>query len=128
MLGFTRTQVDLATCSWLPRAHDDDYSPSSFTGLSNPGSYLNEHGMDYVYGRTATEMANNFLNYALKGLSIGLNNTVPCTINTYKVTTNENGYAPVSGLSPGTYTMQCSYSNSALGYVADTVRANVNIL
>ena len=128
VLGFTRTQVDLATCSWLKRAHDDNYSPSSFTGLSNPGSYLNEHGMDYVYGRTATEMANNFLNYAVKGLSIGLNNTIPCTINTYSVTTNENGYATVSGLSSGTYTMECSYSNTTLGYVADTIKTKVEIL
>ena len=56
--------MDLATCSWLKRVHDDDYSPLSFTGLANPGSYLNKHNMDYVYGRTATEMANNFLNYA----------------------------------------------------------------
>ena len=84
--------------------------------------------MDYVYGRTATEMANNFLNYAVKGLSIGLNNTIPCTINTYSVTTNENGYATVSGLSSGTYTMECSYSNTALGYVADTIKTKVEIL
>ena len=32
VLGFTRTQVDLATCTWLKRAHDDNYSPLSFTG------------------------------------------------------------------------------------------------
>ena len=128
VLGFTKTQVDLATCSWLKRAHDDDYSPDSFTGLANPGSYLNEHNMDYVYGRTATEMANNFLNYAVKGLSIGLNNTIPCDIDTYKVTTDENGFATISGLASGTYTMKCSYSNTALGYVADTVQKKVTIL
>ena len=128
VLGFTRTQVDLATCTWLKRAHDDDYSPSSFTGLANPGSYLNEHGMDYVYGRTATEMANNFLNYAVNGLSIGLNNTIPSTISNYKVTTDENGFATISGLDSGSYTMKCSYSNTALGYVADTIQAKVNIL
>ena len=128
VLGFTKTQVDLATCSWLKRAHDDDYSPESFTGLANPGSYLNEHDMDYVYGRTATEMANNFIKYAVKGLSIGLNNTIPCDIDTYKVTTDENGFATISGLASGTYTMKCSYSNTALGYVADTVQAKVKIL
>ena len=77
VLGFTVTQKDLATLDWLPRAHDDDYSPANFTGLAYPGRYLNEHGMDYIYGRNSTEMANNFLNYAVKGLSIGLNNTVP---------------------------------------------------
>jgi len=128
VLGFTRTQVDLATCTWLKRAHDDNYSPLSFTGLSNPGTYLNDHNMDYVYGRTAAEMANNFLNYAVKGLSIGLNNTIPCDIDTYKVTTDENGFATISDLSSGTYTMKCSYSNTALGYVADTIQSKVTIL
>ena len=128
VLGFTKTQVDLATSSWLKRAHDDDYSPASFTGIQNPGTYLNEHNMDYVYGRNATEMANNFLKYAVNGLSIGLNNTIPCDIDTYKVTTDENGFATISGLASGTYTMKCSYSNTALGYVADTVQAKVNIL
>ena len=128
VLGFTRTQVDLATCTWLKRAHDDNYSPLSFTGLSNPGTYLNDHNMDYVYGRSATEMANNFLNYAVKGLSIGLNNTIPCDIDTYKVTTDENGFATISDLSSGTYTMKCSYSNTALGYVADTIQSKVTIL
>lgn len=128
VLGFTKTQVDLATCSWLKRAHDDNYSPSNFTGLKNPGSYLNDHNMDYVYGRNATEMANNFLKYAVNGLSIGLNNTVPCNITTHKVTTNENGYATISDLQSGTYTMKCSYSNTALGYVADTVQSKVTIL
>lgn len=128
VIGLTRTQVDLATCTWLKRAHDDNYSPSNFTGLANPGSYLNDHNMDYVYGRTATEMANNFLKYAVKGLSIGLNNTLPSTITSYKVTTNKNGYATISGLSAGSYTMKCSYSNTALGYVAETVQAKVNIL
>ena len=77
VLGFTHTQVDLATCAWLPRSHDDEYSPDSFTGLAYPGTYLNEHGMDYIYGRNAEEMANNFLTYAINGLSIGLNNTLP---------------------------------------------------
>lgn len=128
VLGFTRTQVDLATCTWLKRAQDDNYSPLSFTGLSNPGTYLNDHNMDYVYGRTAAEMANNFLNYAVNGLSIGLNNTLPCTIDSYKVTTDENGFATISGLEPGTYTMKCSYSNTALRYVADTIEAKVTIL
>ena len=69
--------VDLATCAWLPRAHDDTYSPANFTGLAYPGTYLNEHNMDYIYGLTATEMANNFLKYAVNGLSIGLNGSLP---------------------------------------------------
>lgn len=71
VLGFTRTSRNLATETWLERAHDDNYSPSSFTGLANPGTYLNEHGFDYVYGDTASQLAENFLKYAINGLSIG---------------------------------------------------------
>lgn len=33
--------------SWLPRAWDDSYDSSSFTGLANPGEYLLDHGINY---------------------------------------------------------------------------------
>ena len=130
VLGFLDppNTVNLATCTWLKRAHDDKYSPSSFTGLSYPGTYLNQHGMDYIYGKNATQMANNFINYAVKGLSIGLDNTIPCEVKTYYVKTNENGYATLYDLKSGTYTVQISYSNTALGYVADTVKTKITIL
>ena len=127
VLGFTYTQRNLATDTWLERAHDDDYSPANFTGLSYPGTYLNDNGYDYIYGRTATEIANNFLNYAVKGLSIGLNNTIPCTVKTYNVTTGDNGYATISGLSAGTYTVVSSYSNKTAGYVSDTVKSYITV-
>ena len=71
VLGFTRTTRNIATETWLERAHDDNYSPSSFTGLANPGTYLNTNGFDYVYGDTASQLAENFLKYAINGLSIG---------------------------------------------------------
>lgn len=119
---------NLATLSWLVRAHDDDYSPKNFTGLPYPGTYLNQHGMDYIYGRNVNEMANNFVNYAVKGLSIGLNNTLPKTVQTFTLKTNENGYATLSGLKSGNYTVETSYSNAELGYVADSVITKVQIL
>ena len=130
VLGFLDppNTVNLATCSWLKRAHDDDYSAEGFTGLAYPGTYLNQHGMDYIYGRNATEMANNFVNYAVKGLSIGLKNSLPRVVKTYSLTTNENGYATLSGLESGNYTLEISYSNTTLKYVADTVTAKVEIL
>ena len=129
VLGFTLppNTVDLATISWLKRAHDDDYSPSNFTGLAYPGTYLNQHGMDYIYGRSVTEMANNFVKYAVNGLSIGLNNTLPSVVTTYSLKTNDNGYVTLSGLSSGNYTVEISYSNATLGYAADTVTAKVEI-
>ena len=127
VLGFTHTQRNLATDKWLERAHDDNYSPAGFTGLAYPGTYLNNHKMDYIYGRNATEMANNFLNYAVKGLSIGLNNTFPCVTKTYKVATNENGYATITGLKPGVYTVRCSYTNTTLKYVADDSLTKITV-
>ena len=79
VLGFLvpPNTVNLANCTYLKRAHDDNYSPTNFEGLEYPGLYLNQHGMDYIYGRNANEMANNFVNYAKNGASIGLNNTLP---------------------------------------------------
>ena len=84
--------------------------------------------MDYIYGRNVNEMANNFVNYAVKGLSIGLNNTLPKTVQTFTLKTNENGYATLSGLKSGNYTVETSYSNAELGYVADSVITKVQIL
>ena len=129
VLGFLDppNTVNLATCTWLKRAHDDNYSPKSFTGLSYPGTYLNNHGMDYIYGKNPTQMANNFINYAVKGLSIGKDNTVPSVINTYSIVTNSEGYATLSGLPSGTYTLEISYSNPSKGYAADTVKVKVEI-
>ena len=119
--------VNLATCTWLKRAHDDDYSPASFTGLAYPGTFLNQHGMDYIYGKSATEMANNFVKYAVNGLSIGLGNTLPSVVNTYSIKTNSEGFATISGLTSGTYNIQVSYSNPSKGYAADTVTVKVEI-
>ena len=73
-------------------------------------------------------MSNNFVNYAVKGLSIGLNNTLPKMVKSYSLKTNENGYVTLSDLPTGTYSIKISYSNTALGYVADTVTRKVEIL
>lgn len=130
VLGFLvpPNYVDLATCEWLKRAHDDNYSPANFTGLEYPGTYLNQHGMDYIYGRNVTEMANNFVKYAVNGLSIGLNNTLPHFEKTYTLKTNSKGYATITDLSSGVYNIQISYSNTKLGYIADTVKKQIEIL
>jgi len=34
--------------SWLPRAHDDNYSPASFTGIANPDQFLKNHGYKFI--------------------------------------------------------------------------------
>ena len=72
-------------------------------------------------------MANKFINYAVKGLSIGLNNTLPCKVKTYNVVTNSNGYATITGLTEGKYTVVSSYSNATAGYVADTVTTEITV-
>jgi len=50
----------LDTLSWLPRAHDDNFSPASFTGLTEPGKFLKDNGLNYVYGASGQELAGNF--------------------------------------------------------------------
>ncbi|AMK15296.1 Ig-like domain-containing protein [Methanobrevibacter olleyae] len=119
------TKINLATEDWLNKAHDDEFS--GLTGLENPGTYVNKNGMDYVYGYTASEMANNFLKYAANGLSIGKDNTLPCIVEKYTVTTDENGLATISGLTSGNYKITTSYSNTALGYIADTVTTTLSV-
>ncbi len=41
--------TNITGLAWLPRAHDDTYSPASFTGLANPDQYLKNNGYDYIY-------------------------------------------------------------------------------
>ena len=110
----------MATCAWLPRSHDDNYSPANFTGLAYPGTYLNEHNMDYIYGLTATEMANNFLKYAVNGLSIGLNGSLPAGSLASSGTTGDSKL--LSSASPDAV----SSSKSVLGAV-DTEQIKVGL-
>lgn len=35
--------------NYLVRAHDDNYSPSSFKGLAHPDQFLKKNGYDYIY-------------------------------------------------------------------------------
>ena len=48
---------DFTGVSFLKRAHDDNYSPSSFTGLSHPDEYLHDHGYDYLFSKDPDEIA-----------------------------------------------------------------------
>lgn len=41
--------VNITGLAWLPRAHDDNYDPASFTGLAHPDQYLLNNGYDYIY-------------------------------------------------------------------------------
>ncbi len=57
------TATDITGLSWLPRAHDDNYSPSDFTGIAYPDQYLKEHGYDYVYSSNVTTIVNAIVKY-----------------------------------------------------------------
>lgn len=48
---------------WLPRAHDDDFSPSSFKGVNNPEKQLLNAGIGVVIGKNAKEIASKFPNF-----------------------------------------------------------------
>ena len=43
------SSVDITGLAWLPRAHDDNYDPASFTGLAHPDQYLLNNGYSYIY-------------------------------------------------------------------------------
>jgi len=55
--------TDITGLSYLPRAHDDNYSPSSFKGISNPDIYLKNNGYDYVYSKNINTIVNGIINY-----------------------------------------------------------------
>ena len=121
-------KVNLANRTWLVRAHDDDYSPASFKGLYFPGKYLNKKThVDYVYGTTPEALVNNFLKYAKKGKSIGMNDTIPGTYTTYKLKTGKKGYVYVD-LPIGNHTIISSFSNKDKGYTTDTLKTWVNVV
>jgi hypothetical protein len=42
--------------AWLPRAHDDNYSPRSFTGVKNPASVLKSAGISYIEGLSPNKL------------------------------------------------------------------------
>ena len=45
--------------AFLPRAHDDNYDPSSFTGLAHPDQYLKENGYSYLYSNVLSTIVSN---------------------------------------------------------------------
>ena len=54
---------DITGLSFLKRARDDNYSPSSFTGIANPDKYLRSYGYDYVYTNNINTIVNSIIKY-----------------------------------------------------------------
>ena len=46
---------------WLPRAHDDNFSPSSFRGISYPSKYLTKKKVPFMYASSVDEMVAKFI-------------------------------------------------------------------
>ena len=55
--------TDITGLSFLGRAHDDNYSSSSFKGISNPDIYLKNNGYDYTYSKNINTIVKNIINY-----------------------------------------------------------------
>ncbi|MCE5213310.1 MAG: hypothetical protein LLF83_01135, partial [Methanobacterium sp.] len=49
---FTEGAKKITGLAWLERAHDDAFSPASFTGLAHPDQYLLSNGYNYYEGYT----------------------------------------------------------------------------
>jgi hypothetical protein len=49
---WTEGATKITGLSWLPRAHDDNFSPASFTGMAHPDQYLLNNGYHYYEGYT----------------------------------------------------------------------------
>ena len=55
--------TNIHNLKWLPRAHDDNFSPRSFKGVSNPEQQLLNAGIGVVIGKNAKEIATKFPNF-----------------------------------------------------------------
>ena len=47
--------------SYLQRAHDDNFSPPSFRGISNPGKFLTNKAIPWMYAKDGKSLAQSFL-------------------------------------------------------------------
>jgi hypothetical protein len=55
---FWPPSTDITGLAFLPRAHDDNYDPSSFTGLANPAQYLLNNGYNYIHSGSILNIIN----------------------------------------------------------------------
>ena len=55
---FWPPSIDITGLAFLPRAHDDNYDPASFTGIANPAHYLLENGYYYIHSSSILNIVN----------------------------------------------------------------------
>ena len=51
---FLPPAADITNLAFLPRAHDDNYDPASFTGLTHPDQFLLQNGYNYIHSGSIT--------------------------------------------------------------------------
>jgi hypothetical protein len=56
---FMPPATNISGLDFLPRAHDDNYDPVSFTGLPYPDHYLLENGYNYIYSGIISTIVNS---------------------------------------------------------------------
>ena len=56
--------ANITGLDFLPRAHDDNYDPVSFTGLAHPDQYLLANGYNYIYSGDITTIINAIFDQA----------------------------------------------------------------
>jgi hypothetical protein len=64
---WTEGAMKITGLAWLPRAHDDNFSPPGFTGLAHPDQFILSNGYHYYEGYTndeAVELAKIIYNNA----------------------------------------------------------------
>ena len=54
---WTSGATKITGLDWLPRAHDDNFSPASFKGLAHPDQYLLKNGYHYYEGYLNSQAA-----------------------------------------------------------------------
>lgn len=77
---------------WLPRAHDDNFSPRSFKGVSNPEKHLLDAGIGVVIGKNAKEIASKFPNFKSSAKKTSSTKTKTKTTKTKPINTNTANY------------------------------------
>jgi hypothetical protein len=55
---FWPPSTDITGLAFLPRAHDDNYDPASFTGLAHPDQYLLNNGYNYIHSGSILNIIN----------------------------------------------------------------------
>ncbi|RAP52612.1 MAG: hypothetical protein BZ138_02940 [Methanosphaera sp. rholeuAM270] len=60
---YSKTSTDITGLSFLKRAHDDNYMPASFTGISYPDKTLRDHGYDYVFASNVDTIVQALIDY-----------------------------------------------------------------